>query len=271
MDDEPIRPEHPLWDGIYDFAWRPGNAKGFVTTSICMVFLAFFAVCFYGFAELLSDMEQSNITIVAGSRIFAGLIFLSFICSIFPSACFIRIIESTAGGDDRISWHQGVWFDFLKDILFLFWILGWSLAVPVIALTIASSVTELPESLWWIILPAATVVVLPIFLLSTMMGNAPWVLIHYRVLERFVQLPQVPAMMYLNTAFLGFPCVLLAYWMMTGYHFLWAPIAGIIWATYWMTYARVLGRVGWILTEDPRYLARRKKRRKVEVEEKDDQ
>jgi hypothetical protein len=271
---QPIAPARPLWDGIYDFAWRITSARELFTCSFCMTILAF---CACGFRWLVGDiMEQVGegglwapgfgAAVQGGARIFMALAVISFLCSLFPGACFIRIIESTAAGEDHVRWYQGAWFDFLKDLAFLVWILFFSAGPPGIVLAIARKTAPLPALLWWVILVGGTLILFPFFLLSTMMANVPWMLVHYRVLTRFFENPLLPAVLYLNTFFLGIPCVILGYWMATE-HFSWFLFTGIVWATYWMVYARLLGRMGWILTEEKRPGQKRKKQRPAFDEE----
>jgi hypothetical protein len=260
MNDEALRPARPLWDGIYDFAWRSANTKSFISCSLCLIILAGCACGIYHLSQNMEDIKKDSLAIMGAARIFAGLAFLALLFSIFPSACFMRIIESTAAGEEEVRWSQGVWFDFLKDFVFLVWILFCSAAIPAMGLCIAHSIEPLPLVHWCMFLVIGTVLLQPLFLLSTMMGNAAWMLIHPRVLQRFLQQPMVPAILYLNTVFFGIPCIVLGYWMMVDHPFLFPFFTGIVWATYWMTHARLLGRVGWILTEDAPSGHARKKR-----------
>jgi hypothetical protein len=273
MEEQTLPPERPLWDGIYDYIWNSDNGKSVFITAFCFFFLAPL-VC--GFHALLALMRATDagtfgigffdIAVTAGSRIFAALVVLTFLFSIFPCACFVRIIESTAAGEDRIHWSQGVWFDFLKDLLYLFWIFACSAAVPVLLLVIADQVSPISSTLWWMGSVGGAMLFLPLFLLSTMMGNAPWMLIHVRVLTQFLQQPVVPAVMYLNIAAFAAPSLLLGYWMTTE-HYGWFPLTGIVWWIYWIALARLLGRVGWILTQEGSQARGETRRRKVQLRE----
>src|SRR5262249_5547182 len=155
--------------------------------------------------------------------------------------------------------YQGVWFDFLKDFAFLAWIVAWSAAPPAVILAIAGKTAPLPELLWWTTLVGGVLMLFPFFLLSAMLANTPWMLIHYRIITKFLEQPVAPLVLYANTFFFGIPCVILGYWMAKD-HAGWFLFTGIVWATYWMAYARLLGRMGWILIEDKRLGQRRKKR-----------
>jgi len=256
MEEQTPPPQRPLWDGIYNYVWHPDNGKSVFIATFCFVFLATFVCGFYQLRLLMVESSAGElgigffgIAVQAGARIFAALTVLTFIFSIFPCACFIRIIESTAAGDDRIHWSQGVWLDFLKDLFYLLWIFACSAALPVMLLFIADRISPLSSTMWWIGIVGGATLLLPLFLLSTMMGNAPWILIHFQVINRFLQEPAIPAILYLNMAAFAFASFLLGYWMMTE-HFWWFPVTGVAWAIYWFTSARLLGRVGWMLTED---------------------
>src|SRR5262245_16002609 len=121
LDDQPVAPVRPFWDGIYDFAWRVSSAKEFFTCSFCLSLLA---LCVCRFRWLFDDIMAQvgevgfftagwDVAVAAGARIFMAFAVVSFLSVLYPGACFVRIIESTAAGEDHVRWYQGVWFDFL--------------------------------------------------------------------------------------------------------------------------------------------------------------
>src|SRR5437016_5016029 len=99
IDDPPAPPTRPLWDGIYDFAWRGDNAKSFIACWVGMTILAGCACGFYGlFVDVMARVSEGGFmtagweaAVEGGARIFMALAAVSFLSSIFPAACFIRI------------------------------------------------------------------------------------------------------------------------------------------------------------------------------------
>ena len=274
MDDQPSPPENPLFDGVYDFFLRPANIRVFIACWMCMTLLCVLASIGYYVKLFMSDLppepEKFGLFLLGARGALSmgiAVVVLSFFSSIYPSACFMRIIESTGAGEDRVQWTQGVWFEFVKDFAHIVWILFCSTGVPGLCLALVSLKVPVPSVTWWIVLVATTLILFPIFLLSMLIANSPWVLIHVRVIERLLERPSLSAAVYINSVAFGVPSAFLAHWIITGYHFLFAPLAGVLYAAYWLTYARLLGRVGWMITEDENRTKKKKKRRKVKVEE----
>jgi hypothetical protein len=273
MDDQPSPPANPLFDGVYDFFLRPANIRVFIACWICMTLLCVLAGFGYYIkgliAELPPEPEKFGLFIIGLRAIGAmalAVVVLAFFSSIYPSACFMRIIESTGAGEDQVQWSQGVWFEFVKDFAYIVWTFFCSTGVPGLCLALVSLKVPVPSLTWWIVLVATTLILFPVFLLSMLIANSPWALLHVRVIERLLERPSLSAAVYINGVAFGVPSAFLAYWIVTGYHFLFAPVAGAMYAAYWITYARLLGRVGWMMTEHEKR-TKKKKKRKVRVEE----
>jgi hypothetical protein len=69
--------------------------------------------------------------------------------------------------------------------------------------------------------------------------------------------PATALALYLHALAFGVPFAVLVYWMLTEPFFSLAPLAGLFGASYWLSYARLLGRVGWLVTEERTGLRRR--------------
>jgi len=266
MDDQPAVPRYPLWDGIYDFAFWPTNVKTFVGTFLCLLLLSFCACGLYTVAMFLAGLPQQTalleyygMGVMVAARLTAGFVVLSFFLTIYPCACFMRIVESTAAGLDYVQWNQGVWIELVKDMFFLVWIAVCSIAVPGAFLAFLRFSVPISVDLWWIILSAGFLTLFPIFLLSTMLANQPWALLSVRVINRLIEEPATALALYLHALAFGVPLAVLVYWMFSEPLFALAPLAGLYGAAYWLSYARLLGRVGWLVTEE-RVGARRRGR-----------
>jgi hypothetical protein len=145
---------------------------------------------------------------------------------------------------------------FSRELVYWLWICACSAAVPGIVLAIVRVVVPFSAVVWWTVFPAGALILLPIFLLSTLLSHSPLVLIHFRLIKNLVQHAAVAGLLYIHTAFFGVTCILSAYWMVTivgqrpVLFFPLTALVGFVWATYWWCYARFLGRVGWVLTNE---------------------
>ena len=229
----------------------------------------------YGTRPLFSGTSPFFISLIVGSLVIG----LTTLLSALPAFYFVRIMESTADGEEEIDWRRSSAPKFLdlylgrrsimlaiimrmvvpffsRELIYWLWICACSAAVPGIALAIVRVVVPFSAVVWWTVLTTGTVILLPIFLLSTLLSNSPLILIHFRLIKNLVQHAAVAGLLYVHTAFFAATCILSAYWMVTivdqrpVLFFPLTALTGFVWATYWWCYARFLGRVGWFVTNE---------------------
>src|SRR5207249_6237389 len=158
-----------------------------------------------------------------------------------------------------------VWYEYLSKVAFMGWIFGCCAAVATVFWLLVELVLPIPSMIWWAVTLASAFLLLPIPLYSAMIANSPWVLIHPMLLVRFFQKPLAALAVYAHSAMLLLPCLTLGLWMVWSLSWWLAPVVGLIWATCFLWYARALGRVGYLLSEERSQVVRKKKRKKVRV------
>jgi hypothetical protein len=270
MDEEPRRPRapaYPLWEGIYTFPWRLSNFGVFLSLFIGLTLLALIACGFHALFAMLYSIDPNAEWGVAGSlvsrgsrMVFVALCILTVLLSLYPAAYFFRVVEFTGAGADEVKWEYEPWYECVGKLLLLIWLAGCSAALSAPVLLVARVASGVPPLVWWGLLLVQVLIFFPLILLSAMAANTPWVPINPPVLLRLGLKPQAAAVLYLDTLLFAVPCVLLGYWMIVGLNWWLAPLVGVFWATYWLSYARILGRVGWILSGDDQRRRKRKRR-----------
>jgi hypothetical protein len=263
-------PARPLWDGIYNFPWRLDNLKVLISVWLGLTILSLSACGYHLLLQILAsippeaDMSIGAAMVSRGAYyVFKCLTVISPLVCLYPAAYFLRAVEDTAAGNDEIFWEDIAWYECIKKLLFLLWIAVCCAAVAGGALGIASLVLPIPRVLWWLLVILVTMLLFPLSFLSTMWANTPWAVVHPAFLARLFQKPQALVALYLNTVFFAVPCILLGYWEVIRLNWLLAPLVGFAWATYWLAYGRVLGRVGWVIAEDENKRRQKKKRKRA--------
>ena len=262
-----------LWRGIYGFPFQLDNLKAYMIVTSCAVLLAFDAC---GFAITTDTIKSSipegkefigpsPVVFSAGWRVYGSLAFLALLGTLAPSAYFTLIIEDTAAGNEDIDWPDNVWYEYLSKVAFMGWIFGCCAAVATVFWLLVELVLPIPSMIWWAVTLASAFLLLPIPLYSAMIANSPWVLIHPMLLVRFFQKPLAALTLYIHSAVLVLPCLGLGLWMVLSLSWWAAPIIGVLWSTCFLWYARALGRVGYVLSEERKPVVRKKKRKKHRV------
>jgi len=260
----PLPPARPLWQGVYTFPWRVENLKVLIALGLGMGLFALLAAIFYQliFVERLLDQES----IVINPRgafpvvIIPPMAILGLVSSLYASAHFLAILEDTAGGNDHYQRPELVtdWFGSLIHLGYV----GFCAVLPSVA--IAAIAATVLESRWGLTLGLIPVLLLfPIFLLSSMAGISSMAIVHGEVLAGFLRKPLLLPVFFLASTFLAAACLGLGYLTFVTSNFFLALVTGFGWAAGWLIYARLLGRVAWVLSQSGmKVRKRRKKRRK---------
>jgi len=261
------------WLGIYSFPFQLNNLKAYIIVTMCTILLAFDVS---GFA-LMGDTIRSSIppgqeligvspvVFSAGWRVYGSLAFLAVLLSLAPSAFFVIIIEDTAAGNEDVDWPTDVWYEYLSKIVFLAWVFGCCAAVSTVFWLLAELVLPIPGIYWWTLTLMSALMIFPIPLYSVMIAGSSFILLHPMLLVRFFQKPLAGIALVVHSLVLLLPCVGLGLWMVVSLNWWAAPMVGVVWSTCIFWYARALGRVGYVLSEEKRRAPRRKKRKRARV------
>jgi hypothetical protein len=258
-----------LWKGIFGFPFQVENLRVWLIMTFCMVFLAGAACAFAEIAVLIvrisegRELSEVNLFIFRASWILYGsLALLCFVASIFPSAFFIRTVEDTAAGNDKIRWPEGSWYESLGKLMFFGWVFGCCASLVTVFWLLAAIVLPFPGVIWWGLILISAIILFPIPLFSTLIADSPWTLIHPLLLTRVAEKPFAGLAIDVYSAIFMVPCVVMGLWLFLTLTWWMAPIVGFSWAICILWYARALGRVGYFLSRDRR-IAKKTKRKKA--------
>jgi hypothetical protein len=261
------------WDA-YAFAWHPNNMRTLLLLFADMTMLALIACGFATLHNLVASMgpeeamsSGGTFVLVGSKRVFGSLCVLAVLGSVYVAGCFVHVIQDTAAGAREVDWSNGAWIEFLGGFLRLLWVAACCAIVAAILLLPLTLAFGIPKLVFILLQSIILLFIFPPVLLSTMAGGAAYVLIEPRLMGRIVQRPQVLLSVYLNSFLFYVPCVGLGYWMLSDVHWWLTPVVGYTWAIFWLTYARVLGRAAWQLSDDEPKPRRKRRRQAVAVED----
>lgn len=268
----PPVPSFSLWRGILEFPFKVENLKVWLIMTFSMVFLAGAACAFAEIGALVvrvsEGREFSGFTMIiyrASWSVYGSLALLSFLSSAFPSAFFLCTIEDTAAGNDEVDWPDGPWYECLSKLVFLGWIFGCCAALSTVFWLLAEIVLPIHGVFWWGLTLLSAIMLFPIPLYSTMIAGSPWTLIHTLFLSRVIEKPFAGVAIYVYSAIFMVPCLVMGLWLITTLTWWMAPIVGFLWAIFILWYARALGRVGYVLSQEERKGIKKKKRKKARL------
>lgn len=186
----------------------------------------------------------------------AGCAVFGFVFALFTANHYLTVLQSTAAGARHITWGAEPILDGFWKVFYLLWLAGvW--AGPALAVSRAAGATGLMSY----VVPLAFVwVCYPVSQLSSLSGPTVWLPLHPGVFDRLLQKPVVTAGFFalslipLAGVGLGFYAVFLANgmpWLLAGCPLLVLSLYG---------YARLLGRLAFVLMFTKSRLTRRKKK-----------
>lgn len=250
----PPPPELPLVTGIYTFPWRKENLVRWLILS------ADLAVLFVQACLLVLLFEAGGLALLAMVILIPPLAIGSFLTSCFAAAGFLNIIEETAAGADDCTWPEmGV--EWLNAWFYMLWLticcgvtgfFFWGVAGESLDLDLG------PAS--WLVWLVPAVVLFPAILLSSLAAGSWWVLVDWRVIKGLLFKAHLLPMVYVPALAMVLPCLWFTFLAIGDINFWLAAGMGVACASCFLIYARLLGRVGWVLTGGG--LKKKRKKRK---------
>ncbi|MCS6853037.1 MAG: hypothetical protein NZ700_17915 [Gemmataceae bacterium] len=183
--------------------------------------------------------------------LFVGLVLaealVALIVAPYAAHSFLVVVEETAAGNDAVVWPDEPFVDWVWKVFYAAWLAGIWLG-PVYLVLRRIEPAPLGETpLWkWLVAAAVLWLLFPISLLSSLSAASTWAVLHGPLLGRMVQRwPAVLTFYGLSAAVvasggLGVATALSAEW----YALLPAAVGA---AAAFLIYARLLGRLGWVL------------------------
>jgi hypothetical protein len=183
------------------------------------------------------------------------------------AANFAAIVEESAGGNDTFSGPEliGEWFGYLLHLFYI----GFCSSIP--SIFVAAVVAGLFDSrLGMLAGLIAGLVLFPVFYLSSLTGNSRLAVTDRRVVGGFLRNPRSTLVLFLVSCLLASICFGLGYLIFVRNHFLLALLVGLCWSACLLIYARLLGRVAFVISQGGMKVRKRKKRRKKPTPGPDD-
>ena len=178
------------------------------------------------------------------AQILVGGLFLTY-----AAYSFLHVLVSTAAGNDEVIWPGDPMFDWF----FKGWYLGWIVVLSVLpGLLIVSFAHIPPKSPGWALSLAGSLCVLfPIFLLSSLSGASRMYVFRGQILAGMSKHFGLVLVFYFVSALVVVGSVTFVWYSLVSGDLLLVPVAMACMAIGLVIYARLLGRLGHAVTEEP--------------------
>jgi hypothetical protein len=265
----PLPPSRPLVEGVYTFPWHRGSLKVWLLLGLGLAILGFLVTIFYQliFVSKTLDTQGWNPSAAFVVLIIPLIAIIALISGSYGAANFLAAVEETAGGNDSFQGPELVaeWFASLLHLLYIIF----CSTIP--SLLIGLSAATALQSLWgWLGGAAVGLLVFPTFLFSSLAANSRMAIVDTRVVLGFLRKLRQLFVLFVVSGFIWAVCLGLGYLALTRMNFLLALAVGLVWSACLLIYARLLGRVAWVISQGGIKVKRRKKRRKKPTPGPDD-
>jgi hypothetical protein len=242
-------PDPPRWtffSSVFGFPWSRGVLPRWAGISSGLL------VAGGTLAIVLGNVASEGLgkeTVLAAGAL-SLLVFFALLWSLsYAASCLLVIVRETAEGADQMSESPDIdWRDWIFQLVYMAEILAQSIALGWFArwlLNLALPGTAAPA----IGLAVVTFVAFPVFLLSALESGSALLPFSAPILRSLFRLSWAWGLFYLLTGALLIPVTMLAAHIATPYATLgWLGPAPLL-AAYLLIYARLLGRLGWLITE----------------------
>jgi hypothetical protein len=255
-----------LWRGVFTFPWHLGTLRvWFLLTAGLLVFVllgvALHALLlFYRETTVLlwQGLLERIVPYFAAALALAGLWTGSY-----AAADFLAVIQETAAGNRDVEWPDESLFERLARLAYLAWV-GACIASPFAFAAFVLGPYMPGGIVPWLVFTAPWGVVFPLILLGLLSNGGHWVLFwNAGLVLRLAHKPYVVLVLCLVSPLLLLPCVVLGYATIGLFWLPLAPVTAAVWAAVLLVYARLLGRVAWVVSDDPEVPRKRRKRRRA--------
>ncbi|HYT90445.1 MAG TPA: hypothetical protein VEL76_17195 [Gemmataceae bacterium] len=167
----------------------------------------------------------------------------------YAAHCFLTVVEFTAAGQDEIRWPDEPLTDWLWKPLYLLWLLAfWLIPAWLVVAVVLTRGLGLPLGGFYGALLAAAWLLFPLGLFSSLSANHRMVVFRPAILRALVRQPLAVGVVYLASGVLVVGWGALFYYAMVAPSWWWLPVASTTGAVVLLLYARLLGRLAWVMT-----------------------
>jgi hypothetical protein len=226
-----------FFDGVFSFPWYEGVFSRWLLLS--------FGCSVVGIATVMM-MYVALMGFV--SAIWALRMAWGWSCILtfgYASACWIPIITETAAGSDRVEgWPEPYWKDWALDLVRF----GFTALQAVAVAFGIAKLFELGMDTFWPPLLAGSFLLFPIFLLSSMHADSAWVPVTPPIVRSLLTCWWAWLMFYVEVAVMAVIWPGLALLGLLFEPWMTAISTGPLMAAVLLIYARLIGRLGWVIT-----------------------
>jgi hypothetical protein len=158
---------------------------------------------------------------------------------------FFTTFVNTAAGSDEVIWPG----EPIQDWIGKGWYLVWLLALWAVPATLIAGLFGPPLWLYTLIVVGLLWLVFPVTLLSSLSAESRLIVFRMTIVRHLARRWLALLVFYPVTAFLLTICVVLFYYGVLG-PIISLPGAALVGAISFLIYARLLGRIGWLISQD---------------------
>ncbi|GIW81839.1 MAG: hypothetical protein KatS3mg105_3646 [Gemmatales bacterium] len=243
---KPRPPAKPAMEGIYTYPWRRENFRYWLYLGIG------FSLILLGIA--LFPILMGNTDLSVAGRAFGMLLILNiaaigiFLLSFggYGAMVFLAIVEETAAGSDyrdaRLEWYP---WEGIARLFYLLWIGSWCW-MPAFFVSMLVGGRKPDASVLCVLGIILSTTCFPVLLLSSLAANEFWMVLSLPLLRRMLGRLRTVRSIY-------FPIVIIPFLAaglvgLTTWNISLVPVAGFALSALWLIYARLLGRLGWLVS-----------------------
>jgi hypothetical protein len=176
-------------------------------------------------------------------------VMVGFFVIAYAAHCFFLVIEDTASENDEVIWPDEPLYDWILKGLYLVSLVAiWLAPLGILSRILkVNGAAPLLFSSWLVLAFALLWLFFPISVLSAMSAQSKWVLLRWAIVRDVLRVPIASAVLYLVSGLMLLTLIGLAALSFAGSLF-WLPVVfGPLAAFCLLVYARLIGRIGWLL------------------------
>ncbi|MFO0815519.1 MAG: hypothetical protein U0796_20065 [Gemmatales bacterium] len=252
-----IKPDAPptllFVDGVLNFPFQLKNLPPFIWLTL------YFAFNFSILRLIQYVLDTPSMFSAVGAGALGMALFMSAIFTLaYACACWSSTIIYTSAGSHAVDWGTDGWKE--NVVIFLrigyYFVLAMMMATPMLVF----NGLGIGYYLWMM----ATLFIFPIFLFSGLASLTFWNFLHGEVIKKTIAKGHYYLTMYLLSLVIFAMTGGAVYFTMS--YLVVVLISAPLAAAAWLIYGRLLGRMAWLLQQEPKRKKKKKKKKKVEGE-----